>query len=198
MWQFPMKSSANRLLAPLMLLCLSLCLALAPLAIQAQSNDESVSVGEAYTLGAGDVVRIHVFGEPDLTFDAILIGESGKISYPFLGELTVMGQTLAGFEQQLLAGLKPDYLIDPTISVSIVEYRPFFISGEVKSPGSYPYQPGLRLRQAVSLAQGFSERASQSRIFVVHDNDPEARRHRVDLGYQVRPGDTITVEASFF
>ncbi len=161
-----------------------------------QQDDEPLD--EAYTLGTGDVVRIHVFGESDLSFDSVLVGESGKISYPFLGELTVEGLRLQDLERALLEGLKPDYLIDPKISVSIVEYRPFYISGQVRNPGSYPYQPGLRLRQAVTLAQGFTERASQSRIFVVHDNDPTAQRHRVDLNYNVRPGDTITVEESFF
>ncbi len=154
--------------------------------------------GSAYALGSGDVVRIHVYGEPDLSFESLLVGESGKVAYPFLGEITVMGLTLAGLERALMDGLKPDYLIDPKISVSIVEYRPFFISGQVKQPGSYPYQPGLKLRQAVSLAQGFTERASQSKIYVVHDNDAAAKRSRVDLGYEVRPGDTITVEESFF
>ncbi|KJS08381.1 MAG: hypothetical protein VR73_05870 [Gammaproteobacteria bacterium BRH_c0] len=149
-------------------------------------------------MGAGDIIRIHVFGEPDLTFDSVLVGESGKISYPFLGELTIKGLSLSGLEGVLMAGLKPDYLIDPKISVSIVEYRPFFINGQVNNPGSYPYQPGLRLRQAISLAAGLTERASQSKIYVVHDNDPSAKRRRVDLNYNVRPGDTITIEESFF
>jgi polysaccharide export outer membrane protein len=163
-----------------------------------QAEDQVPGPDDQYTLGAGDVIRIHVFGEPDLSFESVLVGESGKVSYPFLGELTVKGLTLAQMDALLLTGLKPDYLIDPKISVSIVAYRPFFISGEVKKPGSYPYQPGLRLRQAISLAEGFTERASQSKIYVVHDNDPSAKRHRVDLGYDVKPGDTITVEESFF
>jgi polysaccharide biosynthesis/export protein VpsN len=186
--------SALRLATSLLLACFILTATaqedLAPLPADA--------VDQSYTLGAGDVIRVHVFGEPDLSFDSLLVGESGKVAYPFLGEVTIKGLNLAAFEQLLMAGLKPDYLIDPKISISIVQYRPFFIHGQVKSPGGYAYQPGLRLRQAVSLAQGFTERASQSRIFVVHDNDPSAERRRVDLSYNVRPGDTITVEESFF
>ena len=164
---------------------------------QAHAQDDSTADDE-YTLGAGDIIRIHVFGEPDLSFDSILVGEAGKVSYPFLGELAVKGLTLAGLDDLLHKGLRPDYLIDPKISVSIVAYRPFFISGEVKKPGSYPYQPGLRLRQAISLAEGFTERASKSKIYVVHDNDPNANRRKVGLSYNVKPGDTITVEESFF
>ncbi|MCK9505380.1 MAG: polysaccharide export protein [Porticoccaceae bacterium] len=158
----------------------------------------AVADSEGYSLGAGDVIRINVYGEPDLSFDAMLVGESGKISYPFLGEIIVKGVTLSQLEDKLLSGLQPDFLIDPKISVSIVEYRPFYISGEVTTPGSYPYKPGLKLRQAVSMAKGFTERASQTKIYVVHDTDPNAKRNKADLNYNVRPGDTITVEESFF
>ena len=79
-----------------------------------------------------------------------------------------------------------------------MEYRPFFVSGEVKSPGSHAYQPGIKLRQAISLAGGFTERASKAKIYVVHENDPSQERVKIDLNYRVRPGDTITVEQSFF
>jgi polysaccharide export outer membrane protein len=153
---------------------------------------------DQYRLSAGDVIRVHVYDEPDLSFERILIGESGQFSYPFLGDVRVEGLTLAELEKTILNGLKPDYLLFPKLSVSIVEYRPFFVSGEVKKPGSNPYQPGLKLRQAISLAGGFTERASKSKIYVVHENDPQHKRIRVDLGYRVRPGDTITVEQSIF
>lgn len=151
-----------------------------------------------YKLSAGDVIRVHVYDEPDLTFERILIGESGKFSYPFLGDVRVEGLSLTGLEAALVSGLKPDYLLDPKLSVSIVEYRPFFVSGEVKSPGSHPYQPGIKLRQAISLAGGFTERASDSKIYVVRENDPSHRRVKVNLSYKVMPGDTITVEQSLF
>jgi polysaccharide export outer membrane protein len=152
----------------------------------------------SYQLKAGDVISILVYGEEDLSFDKLLVGESGYISYPFVGEIKLSGLTLADLEARLIAGLKPDYLIDPKISVSIVEYRPFYISGEVKDPGSFPYQPGITLHQAVSVAGGFTERASKSKIYVVHDDDPSRERQRVDLHYEVKPGDTISVEQSFF
>lgn len=153
---------------------------------------------DQYRLSAGDVIRVHVYDEPDLSFERILIGESGQFSYPFLGDVRVEGLTLGELESTILSGLKPDYLLFPKLSVSIVEYRPFFVSGEVKKPGSHPYQPGLKLRQAISLAEGFTERASQSKIYVVHENDPRHERIRVDLSYRIRPGDTITVEQSIF
>lgn len=182
----------------LITLLLVLCSGVCALSVSAQSADQAAAESSDYTLGAGDVIQINVFGESDLSFESMLVGESGKISYPFLGEIIVKGVTLKGLENKLMAGLKPDYLIDPKISVSIVTYRPFYISGEVKKPGSYAYQPGLKLRQAVSLAEGYTERASREKIYVVHDNDPNAERRKVDPGYNVRPGDTITIEESFF
>ncbi len=115
---------------------------------------------EGYLLNSGDSVRIHVYGEPDLSFDKLLIGHNGRISYPFLGELKVAGKTAAELQQDLTDGLRPDYLVDPRISVSIVRYRPFFVNGEVKSPGGVEFQPGLTLRKAISLAGGFTERAN--------------------------------------
>lgn len=158
----------------------------------------SVYATAAYQLGAGDVIRIHVYGEEDLSFDRMLVGDSGIIAYPFLGDINLKGLTLAELESALKRGLQPDYLIEPRITVSIVEYRPFFISGEVKKPGGYPFQPGITVNQAVAVANGFTERASKSKIYIVHDDNPSGQPIKVGLNHEVRPGDTITVEQSFF
>ena len=151
-----------------------------------------------YRLNAGDTIRIHVYGEDDLSFPQILIGPNGRIPYPFLGELQVAGQTVTALQQMLIDGLHPDYLIDPRISVSIVRYRPFFINGEVKRPGGLDFQPGLTLRKAISLAGGFTERANSKEILVIADDDPDRKEKTVDLDYSVQPGDIITVQDTFF
>lgn len=153
---------------------------------------------EGYILSAGDSIRIHVYGEPDLTFEKLLIGHNGRISYPFLGELTVTGKSAAQLQQILINGLRPDYLIDPRISVGIVKYRSFFVNGEVKRPGGVDFQPGLTLRKAVSLAGGFTERANKKEILVIVDNDPERKERKVGLDYKVHPGDIFTVQDTFF
>ena len=167
-----------------------LLLALCAGALHAQHED--------YTLNAGDTIRIYVYGEPDLTFEDLLIGQNGRISYPFLGELAVAGKTLGALQNSLVEGLKPDYLLDPRISVSIVKYRPFFVNGEVRNPGGLPFQPGLTLRKAISLAGGFTERANTKEMMVIADNDPDHTERTVGLDYQVRPGDIITVKDTFF
>ncbi|WP_279253985.1 polysaccharide biosynthesis/export family protein [Candidatus Seongchinamella marina] len=151
-----------------------------------------------YTLNAGDSIRIYVYGEPDLTFGNLLIGQNGRISYPFLGEFKVTGKTSGQLQQLLVDGLKPDYLIDPRVSVSVTRYRPFFINGEVNRPGGVDFQPGLTLRKAISLAGGFTERANKKRILVIADKDPNREEQEVGLDYRVQPGDIITVQDTFF
>jgi polysaccharide export outer membrane protein len=177
-----MRASRYALLAVLLLLL--------PLPQTAAQDD--------YRLNAGDTIRIYVYGESDLTFERLLIGQNGRISYPFLGELTVAGLTAGGVQEKLVAGLKPDYLVDPRISVSIVKYRPFFINGEVKSPGGVDFQPGLTLRKAIALAGGFTDRANRREFLLVSDSDEQRGEVEVGLDYPVQPGDIITVQDTFF
>jgi protein involved in polysaccharide export with SLBB domain len=153
---------------------------------------------EGYTLSSGDSIRIYVYGEPYLTFERLLIGQNGRISYPFLGELKVIDNTAAQLQQKLIDGLKPNYLVDPRISVSVVKYRPFFVNGEVKRPGGVDFQPGLTLRKAISLAGGFTERANKKQVLVIADSDPSLEEQKVGLDYPVQPGDIFTVQDTFF
>lgn len=88
--------------------------------------------------------------------------------------------------------------MNPRVSVTIDEYRPFFINGQIERGGSYPYQPGLTVRKAATIAGGFKERASLSKIFVVRDGDATHTPVNVDLDAPIHPGDIITVEESFF
>lgn len=153
---------------------------------------------DGYTLSSGDSVRIYVYGETDLSFEKLLIGQNGRISYPFLGELKVTGKTASQLQAEIIAGLKPDYLIDPRISVSVVKYRPFFVNGEVKSPGGVDFQPGLTMRKAISLAGGFTERANKKEVLVIADSDPNLAEQKVGMDYRIQPGDIVTVKDTFF
>jgi polysaccharide biosynthesis/export protein VpsN len=176
---------------------LILCIAASLWAVLA-AGPAQAQVEDNYTLNAGDSVRIYVYGEEDLSFDTLLIGQNGRISYPFLGELAVTGKTASQLQAEITAGLTPDYLVDPRISVSVVKYRPFFVNGEVKQPGGVDFQPGLTLRKAISLAGGFTERANKKGALVISDNDPDRKEREVDLDYNVQPGDIITVRDTFF
>lgn len=151
-----------------------------------------------YKLASGDVISINVFGETDLSFEELRLTDAGTFSYPFIGEVQGKGKTAAEIEQLLSEKLKGDYLVDPRVSVSVLKYREFFISGEVKTPGGYAFQPGLTLRRAVALAGGLTERASEQRITIIRDQDPKRKPEHATLDTQVLPGDTITIEQGFF
>lgn len=150
-----------------------------------------------YQLGSGDEIKITVFGQQDLSIETLL-NDSGKINYPFLGQIQATGKTLEEFQLQIYNGLKGDYLVNPNISVSIIKYRPFFIDGEVEKPGGYPFQPGLTINKAAALAGGYTERASLSKIFIIRSNDVKQKSNNVDANARVQPGDIITVKQSYF
>lgn len=151
-----------------------------------------------YRLGAGDVITVQVLGEEDLRRERIRLSDAATISYPILGEIRLAGKTVAELEHLIRDGLKGRYLVNPQVTVTINEYRNFFINGQVERPGGYPFIPGLNVRKAVSLAGGFRERASKEKIYVIREDDPNHSPKRVDLNAQVNPGDIITVEESFF
>ncbi len=151
----------------------------------------------SYRLGTGDVIIIQVYDEADLSLEQRL-PDTGLISYPFLGELKVSGLTVLDLEKKITDGLKDGYLVDPKVTVTVKEYRPFYIHGQVKKPGSYPYQPSLTVRKAVSLAGGFGDRASLNKIFVIRSSDVTHSQRRVNLNSPIFPGDIITIQESFF
>jgi polysaccharide export outer membrane protein len=151
-----------------------------------------------YKLAAGDVITIRVFGEDDLSREKIRLSDAGTIPYPVLGEVKALGLTIGEIERSITKGLDGRYLINPRVSVTIEEYRPFYINGMVERPGGYPYQPGLNVLKAASLAGGFKERASFNKISIIRENDPQNKPQKVDINAQVNPGDTIFIEESFF
>lgn len=150
----------------------------------------------SYQLGSGDMIRIQVYGENDLTLEA-RITDTGTISYPFLGQVKVTGRTIGQLQDEIAAGLKGDYLLDPKVSVTILDYRQFYINGEVKKPGGFAFKPGLTVHKAISLAGGMTERASTNKISIVSESNPN-RKQPADLNTRVRPGDIITIDQSFF
>lgn len=151
-----------------------------------------------YKLAAGDVITIRVFGEDDLSREKVRLSDAGTIPYPVLGEVKALGLTIGVIEKSITDGLRGNYLVNPRVSVTIEEYRPFYINGMVTSPGGYPYQPGLTVLKAASLAGGFKERASFSKISIIRENDTKNQPQKVDINATVNPGDTIFIEESFF
>ncbi|WP_297832974.1 polysaccharide biosynthesis/export family protein [Pseudomonas sp.] len=151
-----------------------------------------------YQLSSGDVININVFGEPDLSFKEIRLNDAGTFSYPFIGEINAKGLSPTAVEKLITDKLKDGYLVAPRVSVSVLTYRQFYISGEVKLPGGYPFQPGLTLDRAIAVAGGLTERASDKRISIVRGSDPTRTSAKASLNTLVEPGDTINIEQGFF
>ena len=170
---------------------------LLPLPSLALDNEEAVTADNDYRLSSGDKLRIQVYGEDDLYLETT-VSDNGEISYPFLGPLKVSGLTTQQLAQLISGKLKGDYLVNPKVSVDVREYRLFYVNGEVQSPGGFPFQPGITVRKAISLAGGFKERAAKDKIFVIRDDNPDSKPSPVQLDDKIRPGDIITIEESFF
>lgn len=148
-----------------------------------------------YRLGAGDEISITVYEEDDLSMD-LKIDESGTFDYPYLGQIMAKGKSTTALKKEITDGLLQDILINPSVNVSIVTYRDFYIDGEVNRPGSYPYQPGLTIKQAITLAGGATEWASSSKFEILREGRDEPQS--ADKNTPVRPGDTVTVLEGFF
>jgi len=152
---------------------------------------------ERYRIGAGDLLAIKVFGEEDLSLKEIRVGTNATISFPLLGEVSVRNMTAKEFEEKLVRLLKDGYLKKPVVTVSVIEYRLFYINGEVKKPGGYNFVNGLTVQKAVALAGGFTERASKDKITIESETEP-GKVKKANLNNTVKPGDVITVDESFF
>ena len=150
-----------------------------------------------YRLGAGDKIQITVYGEADLT-TRVKIEKSGVISFPFLSDITAVGLTSKELENKIANGLRGDYLIDPQVTVSIEMYRPFFIHGQVKRPGGYPFQEDLTLDKAIAIAGGLAARASKSAWNITRLVNGEKSVFNANVSSVILPDDIIEIEQSFF
>ena len=178
--------------------CLPMAVAMALLwLIAIDAMADALTSPDAYKLGPGDQILINVFGEEDLSMD-FRLNDTGKLNYPFLGELEVEGLGVIELEQLITRGLRGPYLVDPDVTVSIKEYRPFYLHGEVEKPGGISYQPGLTIQRAIALGGGFTERASKKKITVIRAGDTNPIARPIKLNDPVHAGDVITVHQSFF
>ena len=152
-----------------------------------------------YRLDQGDRISILVFDEPDLTLEAE-VGANGIINYSYLGDIQIAGRTTQELEQTLTERLKDGFLVNPSVNVSIVEYRPFYINGEVRSPGSYPYEPGLTVEKAIALAGGLTDRASTRKMYVLRNDESQAssKQQKQRMSSKLFPGDILTIREGFF
>lgn len=150
-----------------------------------------------YRLGAGDHVRILVFGQPDLSGEFQVDG-SGNLALPLVGNINADGLSAKQLEKAIMEKLSPDYLKDPRVSAEVITYRPFYIVGEVKNPGNYPYTNGMTVINAVAMAGGFTYRARDDDFYITRAKDSSKKDEEAKQQTIVHPGDVITVRERWF
>jgi protein involved in polysaccharide export with SLBB domain len=151
----------------------------------------------AYKLGTGDKVRVTVFNEKDLSGD-FDVNDQGLVALPLIGQVQVGGLTLSQAQDLITQKYGKDYLVSPRVNVEVLNYRPFFILGEVKNPGSYPFVNGMTVVNAVALAGGYTPRANKNHIVMKRATNPGAGEQEVPEDGPVLPGDIIRVPERFF
>lgn len=157
----------------------------------------AVSHGAEYRLGAGDKLRVMVFGQEGLT-NTYAIDAGGAITMPLIGRVSARGQTPAGLAADITARLRSGFIREPSVAVEIESYRPFFILGEVAAPGQYPYVPNMSVEAAIAIAGGFSPRARRDLVTITHPAQGGLLRADVPLGTPLNPGDTVMVSERWF
>jgi protein involved in polysaccharide export with SLBB domain len=163
-----------------------------------------------YVLSAQDIVQITVFQEDDLTTKT-RVGEDGTVQIPLVGSVKIGGKTIRQASAIIEEALRKDYLVAPQVSLSVSDYakRRFAVLGQVQKPGTYelPGNETLDLMQAIGLAGGYTRSANPSKIIVkriVQGSERIFRLNGKEMArsggeeFRIQPGDTITVEESFF
>ncbi|NIJ39859.1 polysaccharide export outer membrane protein [Parvibaculum indicum] len=150
-----------------------------------------------YTLGSGDKLRVTVFGQPDLSGEFAVDG-SGMVSMPLLPPVRASGLSTEQLQREIEAELGKTLLRDPSVSVQVAEFRPFFILGEIAKAGQYPYVNGMTVETAVAIAGGYTYRADQDVARITRQRGDKVVEMNVEPTAVVKPGDTILVMERYF
>lgn len=150
-----------------------------------------------YRLGIGDQLKVTVYGEERLTGDFPVNGQGG-VAFPLIGEIPAAGKTLQEFEKEITAGLSDGFVNNPSVTVEVANYRPYYILGEVNKPGEYQFADGITVFSAVARAGGFTYRADKKRIYIRHKTGGDEVAYRLEGSTPVQPGDTIRVSERLF
>lgn len=148
---------------------------------------------EQYRIAPGDRISINVYGEPDLSFDDLPIPGSGYITYPFLGQVRAEGRSEVELANDISRGLLDGYLLQPQVSVAVINYRPVFVGGAVRLPGQKEFSIGMDVERLIALSGGFSDYADQSDIIIQRRGESGRFELKADLSRDIMPGDVVTV-----
>jgi polysaccharide export outer membrane protein len=151
----------------------------------------------AYVLDSGDRLRVVVFGQDGLS-NSYAVDPSGKLTMPLIGAVPARGMTTAQLSGAIAARLRQGFVRDPHVATEVETYRPFFVLGEVATPGQFPFVPNMTVESAIAIAGGFTPRAYRGPIELHRHVDGGIAVGMVPHNYPVRPGDTIVVAERWF
>jgi hypothetical protein len=152
---------------------------------------------QPYTLDAGDKLRIVVFGQDGIS-NAYIVDAGGNVNLPLIGSVSARGASTQQLSQRIAERLKQGYVREPHVTVEVENYRPFFILGEVTTPGQYPYVADMTVEKAIAIAGGFAPRANKKTVELTRSAPGQQIKTEVPLGYPLRPGDTVLVKERWF
>ena len=153
------------------------------------SQHPGVMSGAAYRAKTEELAQRRASGEFE-------VDGSGNVSLPLIGEVSARDRTLRSFEAAVAEQLRDGYLRDPRVSAEVLNYRPFYIIGEIEEGGEYPFVSGMHVLNAVALAGGHTYRANPNRVFITRRG--QEREFSAPLDSEVQPGDVIRVPERFF
>ncbi|WP_249780946.1 polysaccharide biosynthesis/export family protein [Bradyrhizobium sp. dw_78] len=163
---------------------------------QQDSAQQAPNAGN-YVLGPNDRVRVKVYGEPDIAGE-YEVDSTGQISVPLAGHVMASGLTTKQLERSIASTLAKGIVRDPRVNVEVALYRPYYILGEVKKSGEYPYRLGLTVLDAVASAGGFTYRANENKVFLRRSGGTAEEVHSLDSPVPVFPGDNIRIPERYF
>lgn len=150
-----------------------------------------------YRLDVGDRVKINVFDEPTLSGE-YPVAADGSISLPLIGEVPATGHTIDEVIAQARTRLSDGFLRDPKVSGEVSVFRPYFILGEVSTPGNYPFAVGLTAMNAIAAAKGFTPRANRDVVLIRRQGEAAEVNYKLTPELRIYPGDTIRVGERYF
>lgn len=150
-----------------------------------------------YLLDTGDRLRVVVFGQEGLT-NAYAVDAGGAIAMPLIGSVPAAGRSTDVLAREIASRLRGGFIRDPSVSVEVETYRPFFIMGEVTSGGQFPYVTSMTVQNAVAIAGGFTPRANRWSFEITRKVNGQLYRADVPLTHRMQPGDTLVVRERWF
>ncbi len=147
----------------------------------------------SYKLGPGDKLSLIVFGVKDLSGE-VQVAAEGTVAVPLVDNVKAAGLTVDELAEAIRQKLMNGFVRDPKVTLQLVSYRPFFILGEVRSPGQYAFIPGMTVTNAVVLAGGYTPRAYKDGFSVTRGGT----NYRADETSKILPDDVINVSERYF